>query len=396
MNSMKICIICFEFKNENIYRQPWHYIYKLSTIFINRGIDLFLISDNVDSGINNIKIYNVKKLYSLSGESNEVLNIISAENPDIIIRVIGITSFLIFRSRISKPSIGLLSSPIYSLSDILNIDHCEYYKHFNYIFIHLIGAILYASSIRPGTRFFKNIVVLSKYNQNKLIQSKLSNISLVRPGFDKAYLELPERDRIRKLGKEINAGKKKIIMYFTSPLTLRGTDTLIKAFSLVNKAYPCKLVFLSRIEHKELLQEEQYLRDLASKENISDSVIFISKSLAIHQVKEYLALSDIICLPFKIIISDVPISMLEAMALGKPIVATNIGCSAELIDGRGIIVSPGDPISLAKALISLLRDDRLAMKLGNNGRSYMQAYPSWEDTADRFLELIEKVLCDEK
>ena len=65
-----------------------------------------------------------------------------------------------------------------------------------------------------------------------------------------------------------------------------------------------------------------------------------------------------------------PTSVIEAMMAGLPVVASRVGGVAELVEhGRtGILVPPGDPVALAKALESLLRDVKLRKCMGAAGR----------------------------
>jgi glycosyltransferase involved in cell wall biosynthesis len=66
-----------------------------------------------------------------------------------------------------------------------------------------------------------------------------------------------------------------------------------------------------------------------------------------------------------------PLSVLEAMAAGLPVVASNVGGVPELVvDGEtGLLVPPGDPRSLAAAIERLLQDPSLSRRLGEAGRA---------------------------
>jgi glycosyltransferase involved in cell wall biosynthesis len=65
-----------------------------------------------------------------------------------------------------------------------------------------------------------------------------------------------------------------------------------------------------------------------------------------------------------------PRSIIEAMASGKPVVATNIrGCREEVVRGvTGIIVPLRDSDALYQAFVRILSDPRLARRMGNEGR----------------------------
>jgi glycosyltransferase involved in cell wall biosynthesis len=66
----------------------------------------------------------------------------------------------------------------------------------------------------------------------------------------------------------------------------------------------------------------------------------------------YVAAADIVALPFELVPSDAPLSLLEAAALGKPLVTTNTACLPELAAYTAhFIAEPADTHSLAETLI---------------------------------------------
>jgi glycosyltransferase involved in cell wall biosynthesis len=83
-----------------------------------------------------------------------------------------------------------------------------------------------------------------------------------------------------------------------------------------------------------------------------------------------------------------PLSILEAMAHARPVVATPVGGVGALVeDGRtGLLVPPGDPLALRKAIERLLGDRGLRRKLGQAGRQKVEALCSWERVTDATLE----------
>jgi glycosyltransferase involved in cell wall biosynthesis len=84
-----------------------------------------------------------------------------------------------------------------------------------------------------------------------------------------------------------------------------------------------------------------------------------------------------------------PMSLLEAMAAGCPVVATNVGGIPDLVtDGvDGLLVPPGDPHALAAALQRILRDPAFARALGNAARQTIAN----RYTAERSLERLEQL-----
>ncbi|MFH1955255.1 MAG: glycosyltransferase [Pseudomonadota bacterium] len=80
---------------------------------------------------------------------------------------------------------------------------------------------------------------------------------------------------------------------------------------------------------------------------------------------------------------------LEAMAMSKPIVATNIdGITEQIIDGEnGILVPPRDPAALANAIIGLLSDKKSAQMMGMAARRKVEQ----EFSVDKMVSETEKV-----
>jgi glycosyltransferase involved in cell wall biosynthesis len=88
-----------------------------------------------------------------------------------------------------------------------------------------------------------------------------------------------------------------------------------------------------------------------------------------------------------------PVSILEAMASGLPVVATSVGGVPELVDDdvTGRLVHPDDPTGLAAALEDLLKDPDRAHAYGQAGRRKAADTFSAERMADRVLELYRRL-----
>lgn len=392
---MKVCFICFEFREENIRRQPWRYIYEISKGLAHNGVEIVVITDAPRKMIGDVKIRNIEKLTSPFRVRKELIEAIREENPDIVITLLGMTNFLSLsrlKNRLNKPIVGILTSPIYSFRDVLKVGASELIRHRNYLAIHILGALIPRFMMRMSAMQYDCIVTLSEENRRKLERIRVkSKLLTIRPGIDDHFLKLPNREKVEKIRQEINPKSLPMIMYFTSPLTLRGTDTLVKAFIKVRKIMPSKLVILSRLDHKELIKEEAILRKIAIKGGISDSIEIVSKILTPDDMTAFLSVTDIVSLPFKLVISDAPISILEAMALGKPVISTKVGSIPELLEGRGLVVEPNNHKELYDAIIKLLKDKELCSKLGKEGRKYMESYPRWNEVMARFFELIKEL-----
>ena len=87
-----------------------------------------------------------------------------------------------------------------------------------------------------------------------------------------------------------------------------------------------------------------------------------------------------------------PISLLEAMGLGVPVISTTVGGIPELIeDGEtGILVEPGDAEGLAESLLRLLRDPQLRVRIGEAGRRRVQENYSADSVLPRLQQVYDR------
>jgi glycosyltransferase involved in cell wall biosynthesis len=103
---------------------------------------------------------------------------------------------------------------------------------------------------------------------------------------------------------------------------------------------------------------------------------------------------DVVVLPFPVAAgySHPPLTLLEAMAHGKPVIATRIGSLPEYVEHgkEGLLVEPGNELALEEALIQLATVDRAEM--GRRARERAARLPSWETIAERTVAVYEQAL----
>ncbi|HEX5387004.1 MAG TPA: glycosyltransferase family 4 protein [Gemmatimonadales bacterium] len=112
--------------------------------------------------------------------------------------------------------------------------------------------------------------------------------------------------------------------------------------------------------------ERAALEARAAALGLTDRVRFLG---ARSDVADLLVSSDLFVLPSRF--EGLPLSVLEAMAAGKAVVASRIGGTDEAVaDGiSGTLVPPGDPAALAVAVCALLGDPARAGRMGDAGRA---------------------------
>jgi glycosyltransferase involved in cell wall biosynthesis len=111
-----------------------------------------------------------------------------------------------------------------------------------------------------------------------------------------------------------------------------------------------------------------------------------------RRIPPLLAIMDVVVLPS--LWEGLPLVILEAMAMGKPVVATRVNGSAEVvIDGKtGFLVPPKDPACLAQKIVSLLNDCKKREEMGIKGREVVEKEFQVKDMVKKIIEIYRNVL----
>ena len=139
--------------------------------------------------------------------------------------------------------------------------------------------------------------------------------------------------------------------------------------------------------------EEENLRRMTRDLEISEHVTFVPNLLDFSQA---LAAMDIYCLPS--LKQGLGTIMLEAMALGKPVIASGVGGVYSVVrdNETGLVVPPSNSGRLAECILALLNDPVRARVLGEAGRSLVQNEFSVEKMVHETADLYRVVLGDKE
>ena len=166
----------------------------------------------------------------------------------------------------------------------------------------------------------------------------------------------------------------------------KAHDVFLEAAYLVSQAVP-SVYFLVVGDGA----ERQGLERQADRLGMSSRVRFCGHR---KDIARLLADLDVVVLSSDPVVETFPIALLEAMAAGKPVVATRVGSIPEMVlDGvTGFLVPPRSPQALAERLRLLLQDSGLRSGMGEEGRRRVRK----EFTAERMVRstklLLEEVL----
>lgn len=177
-----------------------------------------------------------------------------------------------------------------------------------------------------------------------------------------------------------------VIGYFGSFYPGRGIDLVIDAAARLPQ-FQFLLVGGSANEHKRYLSRAAGLN--------CKNIIFVPKVSSV-EVFHYASICSLLVAPYerdceaidgtRTIDYASPLKVVEAMSIGKPIIASRLGAIPEIIDHyeNGILFDPGDRDAFTSAIQELLSNDSLRKKLSHHARASVQQL-EWSARASRIL-----------
>jgi len=224
------------------------------------------------------------------------------------------------------------------------------------------------------------IVTVSKNLKNRLINEikiKPEKIIHIPNGVDTNKFNIYRKEFTRK---KFGFKKEDFIIGIVARLDpIKNHKTLFFAFKEIVKNYPqVKLIIVGDGPLREELKEKSYQLGIKNK------VIFMGER---DNVSEILKTFDIFVLPS--LNEGMSNTILEAMATGIPVIASNVGGNPELvIDGRtGFLFSPNDVESLVQKIKTYILHPELKQKHGYNARKRVEEKFSLDQMVRRYEEL---------
>lgn len=163
----------------------------------------------------------------------------------------------------------------------------------------------------------------------------------------------------------------------------KGIDRLLQAFAQLEERWCLCLVGDG--------PERAALERRAIGLNIADRVHFVGH---VEDPSEYYARARLFVLPS--LAEGLSNALLEAMAFGRPVVATHIGGNVDLIqDGvNGLLVEPDSPDEMAEAMSRLLANEGFAQRMGANARKTVQERYTMSCVVAQYLEVYRALLAE--
>ena len=353
---MKIAVACVEMRPETSRRQPWFYMQAIAHALVAGGHQVTILTNRPARSNEGPAMLVIPQFRSFpAGIAPELGQLLEKHRFDKIFWATGLSDFW-FRRQIDRlviPVVAVMTCRRYSLTDLARLPG------------DLLGNFHLTKSLWLGTALsrrriadfwdhpnLERVVFQCRETRNSYLLSGDSAKAIVispplpQP-FTAALTTGLSRDRVplRRRGK---------IVYYGPPLSLRGLDTTLAAMAiLVRQGGPAaRLTILARIDaahHRRKLSRQ------IDRYRLRDQVEISTEILPAATLVEHLLSAEIICLPFKIVISDMPIVVIEALAGGATVITTQVAGGADYVHYPNCHLVPANaPLRLAAMIARIL------------------------------------------
>lgn len=189
-------------------------------------------------------------------------------------------------------------------------------------------------------------------------------------------------------------GRVPVLLYIGTLADWQGLDIVIKSLPKILEGQAVKLHIVGRGRSRQRKMLAKQIRKLGLDEHV-----IVQPAVPHHEIPALVAQADICVAPLGLNDRNVtqgacPIKVLEYMAAGRPLLASNMPIVRELVreDVDGLLFSPNDPNDLARQAGVLLRDIELSKRLAESAAAHVREKFTWHESQKKLVKVYEKLL----
>jgi glycosyltransferase involved in cell wall biosynthesis len=211
-------------------------------------------------------------------------------------------------------------------------------------------------------------------------------ITIIENGIVPALYENPDVDKISSLRRDLALPEEsKVVIMVAGLRPEKAHEALLQAASRLVPDRPDLRYLLVGDGPR-----RQELEQMAHRLNLRRSVAFVGER---SDIPDLLNLADLLVLPSYAAVETLPLSVMEAMAAGVPVIASRVGSVPDMIeDGvNGRLISPGSAEDLASAITELIDNEPLARAMASAARRTVHEKYTRGQMVDKYSTLIERL-----
>jgi phosphatidyl-myo-inositol dimannoside synthase len=374
---MKILFCIHDFHPRNLALQPWLTIHRVAKGLIELGCDCHVLTDcGGEESIEGIHIHPVDSLRGTN--TSQVTACLKKIRPEAVIVSVTPLSLVTtgwYRALPNYRAFAFLSYPFYNLRETVNaIPHLDNGDRWAYGRHQLIPPPLWRNALN---RFFHGAFCQSKRNGDRIAPSEESSFCVypIPPGIDKERW-FPATD-------DKSVENQCSFLYTGTPSSIRGFNLVLDAFKKLGRV-DVRLKIMARggdgHTHRAI---QQHAEGLQIQDRIEVSTGWASQD----DLRQAIWDADAVLLPFVLVPSELPVTVMEVIACGRPVIVSDIDGLPEAGSGCTLVVEQADADSLADAMHRFC-EDRTSLMKTFRFTERRERMLSWNSVAKSWLDVL--------
>lgn len=378
---MRIVFGIYGYTPESEPLQPWLTVRKVAAGMIRSGWDVDIVTDlDAGSSLEGVRTHCVRSLRP--SNVDEVSALLRGLRPDRVVALstpMNLSSASWYRS-VDCDLYAFLSYPFYTHAELFRalphiqlLDVKTYGKHA------LVPQALWAGTLR---RYFRGVIGQSSRTVSRVADASGGDIGrhVIHAGTDTAFWSPAG-------GSESVSSGPVRYLFVGSPKAIRGFRLLVRAFGRLHDTNAELRILARGADEAELV----YIRSLLDRYcgHNRDRISVEGGWLEREGLRDEIRAASAVALPFVLVPSELPVSVLECIACGTPVITTDIDGLPEAAGKAGLIVRHGSIAELEVALRSLATDPEKLAELKRHCLAQRESMWSWDVMGEAWRKLLE-------
>ena len=252
--------------------------------------------------------------------------------------------------------------------------------------------LAFAVSIITAAKMFDGITLATNRMKEEVCSKFRLSCKLARVWHNGVDLDLfrPQEKEGYRMRKKLGLSDKFVVFYHGAFRLNGGITETIKNIQILKKNHPDIMLFLLGAGPGLKLFE-----NLIRESKIEDNVV-IHKPVDYSDVPKYIAMADVGIVPLPDISdwrNQSPLKLIEYLAMGKTVIATDIPANRELIGEEkcGIYISAANPEAIAEAIVYAYNNRERLEEWGASGRAIVKKEYDWKTVAQDFEKHLHEI-----
>ena len=251
-----------------------------------------------------------------------------------------------------------------------------------------------AGDIRRYSRIYQKIdhvIALTNFTRNEIMAHcsiTSEKISVLPHGdYEALFSRYGRNDDLAKRVRQ-KAGNRKIIAFLGHIRPYKGLEVFVDAFGLIKQRLPDSFFLVAG---SVLVGDKKDWEEKLAENHKSNDMWTDLRFVPVEDIKAYLSVVDVLVQPY--ICASQSGNTVMAYAAGVPVISTNVGGLAEMIeDGKtGYVIAPGNPEAIADAISKCFEGDNYK-KISQNARRAVVEQFNWKKIAEKTAALYQRAI----